>query len=50
MSTQCESLPRRLGLDFHLVKEIQGTMESLKKLNEMDVDILLVSGSKSLVI
>lgn len=36
-----------LRFDFRLVKEMQGTMERLKKLNEMDVEALLLSGSKS---
>ncbi|KAE9374115.1 alpha/beta-hydrolase [Stipitochalara longipes BDJ] len=33
--------------DFQLVKEVQGTLERLKSLNEMNVDVLLMSASKS---
>jgi hypothetical protein len=33
--------------DFQLVKEVQGTLERLKMLNEMNVNVLLMSASKS---
>ncbi|KAE9372983.1 alpha/beta-hydrolase [Stipitochalara longipes BDJ] len=36
-----------LKFDFRLVKEMKETIERLGKLNEMDVDVLLLSASKS---
>jgi pimeloyl-ACP methyl ester carboxylesterase len=36
-----------LRFDFRLVKEMQGTLERLKILNEMNVDVLIMSGSRS---
>jgi hypothetical protein len=34
--------------DFRLAKELQGMLERLRKLNMMNDDVLLMSGSRSL--
>jgi hypothetical protein len=36
-----------IRFDFRLVKEMQGTLERLKVLNDMNIDVLIMSGSRS---